>query len=90
MLNYVFSKTRDILTDYQKDNQAIINEVVLTGGAAILSGVDMLASEALNLDVRRADPFGKLDTPGNLEYTLKEIGPEFAVSIGAALRRLRQ
>lgn len=90
VLNYIFSKTHDIVVDYQKENAAVIEDGVLTGGAAILKGVDQIAEDVLDFKVRRADPFSKLETPDFLSDTLKQIGPEFAVSIGAALRRLQE
>ena len=37
-----------------------------------------------------ADPFGKLETPAFLADEFAEAGPEFAVAIGAALRRLSE
>jgi len=35
-----------------------------------------------------ADPFSKVSAPAFLENILKETGPEFAVAIGLALRKL--
>lgn len=90
ILNYIFSKTKDIVVDYQKNNGAVIEDVVLTGGGSIFGGIDKIATEMLGINARRADPFSKLDTPHFLDKTLKQIGPEFAVSIGAALRRLQE
>lgn len=90
VLNYVFSKTSDILVDYQKENAAVIEEAVLTGGGAVMRGIDTVAGKVLNVEVRQADPFSKLQTPEVLSPTLKQIGPEFAVAIGAALRRLQE
>lgn len=90
ILNYIFSKTNDIVVDYQKNNAAVVEEVVLTGGGSIFIGIDKIAENVLNIKARRADPFSKLETPHFLSGTLKQIGPEFAVSIGAALRRLRE
>jgi Tfp pilus assembly PilM family ATPase len=63
---------------------------VLTGGGAIFSGIDTIAEEMLGIKTRQAHPFSKLKTPTFLDDTLRRIGPEFAVSIGAALRRLQE
>ncbi len=90
VLDHLFSRTREIVVDYQKKNNKVVNEAVLTGGGSILKGVEELASEELDAEVNRADPFSKLQTPKFLNETLTEIGPEFAVAIGAALRRLRE
>jgi|AntRauTorckE6833_2_1112554.scaffolds.fasta_scaffold01450_5 type IV pilus assembly protein PilM len=90
ILNYIFSKTNDIVVDYQKKNAAVVEEVVLTGGGSIFVGIDKIAEKMLNIKARRADPFSKLETPHFLSKTLKQIGPEFAVAIGTALRRLQE
>jgi len=90
VLDYVFSKTNDVVVDYQKQNAAVVKEAVLTGGGGVMSGIDSLANDVFGFDVRLADPFSKLETPDFLSDTLKRIGPEFTVSIGAALRRLQK
>lgn len=90
ILDHVFSRAREIVVDYQKENNKVVHEAVLTGGGSILEGVEKLASEELDADVRRANPFSKLQTPEFLDTTLEKIGPEFAVAIGGALRRLRE
>jgi len=90
VLDYVFSKTNDVVVDYQKNNAAVVKEAVLTGGGSVLAGIDTVANDVFGLDARLADPFSKLETPDFLADTLKRIGPEFAVSIGAALRRLQE
>lgn len=90
ILDHVFSRAKEIVSNYQEQNATVVDEVVLTGGGAVLSGIESVATEIIDIKSRRADPFSKLKTPKFLDSTLKDIGPEFAVSIGAALRRLRE
>ena len=74
--------------------EARINEpvsaVVFTGGGATLKGFRDFAGSKLAVETRIADPFGKTEAPAFLEGILKEIGPEFSVAIGLALRRLQE
>jgi Tfp pilus assembly PilM family ATPase len=37
-----------------------------------------------------ANPFLKTDSPVFLENVLKKVGPEFAVALGLALRKLQE
>jgi len=90
VLDHVFSRAEEIVSAYQEENATVVQEAVLTGGGAVLSGIEAVANDLIGVAVNRADPFGKLQSPDFLEQTLKDIGPEFAVAIGAALRRLRE
>jgi len=88
VLDHVFSRASEIIQNYQEDNQKVVKEAVLTGGGAVLSGVGKVANDIIGVEARRADPFAKLETPEFLADTLTDIGPEFAVAIGAAMRQL--
>ncbi len=90
VLDHVFSRAEEIIRNYQEENQTVVQEAVLTGGGAVLSGVDRVADEIIGIETRQADPFSKLQTPEFLSDTLADIGPEFAVAIGAAMRQLRE
>ena len=48
------------------------------------------AKSIFSLDVRIADPFAKTAAPAFMRPVLTEIGPEFAVSVGLALRKLEE
>jgi len=90
VLDHVFSRAQEIISAYQEEKATVVQEVVLTGGGAVLSGVEGVANDLIGIEVRRADPFAKLQSPDFLAETLKDIGPEFAVAIGAALRQLQE
>jgi hypothetical protein len=76
-----------MILNEEKSNMA---NALPSGGGSILVGIDTIAEKMLKIKTRRADPFSKLETPHFLDKTLKQIGPEFAVSIGVALRRLQK
>jgi len=89
-LDYIFYESNATLLNYQKKYQKNIGKVILTGGGVLLKGFVDLAKISFQTDVVYADPFGKLETPAFLAEEFKEAGPEFAVAIGAALRRLSE
>ena len=76
--------------NYQKRYNKNIERIVLTGGGAVLKGLLPFATERLEIDAELADPFSKIETPAFLEDVLKEIGPEFAVAVGLATRKLQE
>jgi len=73
----------------QRVNQPL-GGVVFAGGGASLKGFKEFAQGKIQNEVRIADPFSKTQAPAFLEAILKEAGPEFAVAVGLALRRLQE
>ena len=62
-----------------------VQEVVLSGGTALLPGLTHYLVEQLNIEVVLANPFQKC-TNNNLPQQLVAAAPRFASAIGAALR----
>ncbi|KND52151.1 MAG: Type IV pilus assembly protein PilM [Parcubacteria bacterium C7867-003] len=89
-LNYVFSEADRFILTYQKKYNKDVSKVVLVGGGSALKGVVPFAKEILETEVVAGDPFAKVVAPAFLEKVLKETGPEFAVAVGVALRRLQE
>ncbi len=89
-LDYIFYEANATLINYQKKYQKNVSKVVLTGGGVLLKGFTDLAKISFQADVKYADPFGKLETPAFLAQEFATAGPEFAVAIGAVLRRLSE
>ncbi|MEK7641885.1 MAG: type IV pilus assembly protein PilM [Patescibacteria group bacterium] len=89
-LDYVFYEANATLLNYQKKFGKNVSKVVLTGGGVLLKGFTDLAKISFQTDVVYADPFSKLETPAFLAEEFAQAGPEFAVAIGAALRRLSE
>ena len=89
-LNYIFSETDKVLRHYQTKYNKNIGKVIFTGGGAVIKELPVFASSCLKMDSEMADPFNKIRTPAFLDDVLKEIGPEFAVAVGLALRGLEK
>lgn len=85
-----FKEVLTVIKRYADEEKTTVEKVVLTGGGALLKGLDGYAKEMLGKPVVIADPFEKVAYPVFLEKTLKEAGPAFAVSVGVALRGLTQ
>jgi type IV pilus assembly protein PilM len=89
-LDYVLYEANRVLLGYQRKTGHNISKIILTGGGSLLKGFTELAGQSFQNEVVYARPFNKLETPAFLADQFKEAGPEFAVAIGVALRRLAE
>jgi len=87
-LDYIFAEANSVLLAFEKKYNKTISKTILVGGGAVLKGLAELAKNNFKTEVILADPFSKVSAPAFLENILKETGPEFAVAIGLALRKL--
>lgn len=87
-VEYIFAEAAKTMVKYQKENKRSINKMVLIGGGAMLKGILEVAREIVGVPVVIGLPFDKVEAPAFLNNVLKEAGPEFAVAVGLALRKL--
>ncbi|MDP2650116.1 MAG: pilus assembly protein PilM, partial [bacterium] len=87
-LGRIFSDVNRVLLSYEKKYGRNVARVVLAGGGGGLPGLVEYASEQVHVEVEKSKPFERIQTPAFLDEVLKEVGPEFAVAVGAALRRM--
>lgn len=87
-VEYIFAEAAKTMLNYQKEHQRSIDKIVLIGGGALLKGVLETAKAIVGVPVVLGLPFDKVEAPAFLNDVLKEAGPEFAVAIGLALRKL--
>ncbi len=88
-IDYIFSETNGIVLNYEKKYNRSINKVILTGGGALLRGVMDVAAANFKSEVTLGNPFVKVEAPAFLTPILESTGPEFAVAVGLALRKLQ-
>lgn len=89
-LDYIFYETNRVLLNYQKKYNKNVTKIILTGGGVLLKGFGEAAKTSFQTEIVYANPFSKLETPAFLAEQFKSAGPEFAVAIGVALRRLSE
>lgn len=89
-LDHIFSEVNTTILSFEKRYNKTISKVILVGGGSALKGLSDLAKNNFKTEVASADPFSKVSSPAFLESILKETGPEFAVAIGLALRKLME
>lgn len=84
----IFSEARRVLIQYEMEHKKSVTSIVLTGGGGITKELGSYAKNIFSIDVHVADPFAKTEAPAFIRHVLEEIGPEFAVAVGLALRKL--
>ena len=89
-LDYIFAEANRALLAYEKKYNRAVGKVYLVGGGSALKGLADVAKDSFKTEVVAGDPFGKLAAPAFLSQVLHETGPEFAVAIGIALRKLAE
>ncbi len=86
----IFSEAHRVLVQYETAHKKSIASIVLTGGGGVTKALGAYAKDRFSIDVRVADPFAKTEAPAFMRPVLAEIGPEFAVAVGLAMRKLEE
>lgn len=88
-IDYIFSEVNNMVLSYEKKYNKSISKVILSGGGALLKGLKESAADNFRAEIELGHPFSKVDAPPFLDKVLLTMGPEFAVAIGLALRKLQ-
>ena len=88
-IDYIFSETNNVLLGYEKRYDRTISKVIFTGGGSLLKGLPEVAANNFRAEIEVGHPFSKVNAPAFLGKVLETMGPEFAVALGLALRKLQ-
>lgn len=88
LLDLVLAEIKKISQNFYRFESREVQKVILGGGSALLPGLKEYFSQSLKKEVVIANPFPNIFYPPILEKTLKEMGPSYAIAVGAALRGL--
>jgi type IV pilus assembly protein PilM len=89
-LDHVFSEAKQVLLNFGTKYHKTVEKVYLVGGGSTMKDFDVLAERGLGVQVLLGDPFAKVEAPAFLNDLLRKNGPEFAVALGIALRKLQE
>lgn len=89
-VDYIFSEANRVLFFHRKQSNKNVDKIILIGGGCALKGWAEISAKNFKVDVIAGHPFSKVEAPAFLEEVLRETGPEFAVSVGVALRKLKE
>ena len=88
-IDYIFSETNDMLLKYEKRYDRTVSKVILSGGGSLLKGLKEMSSNNFKAEIETGHPFSKVGAPEFLNKVLSATGPEFAIALGLALRKLQ-
>lgn len=88
-VDYIFSETNNVLLGYDKKYGRTISKIIFTGGGSLLKGLKEVAADNFRAEIEMGKPFSKVGAPQFLDKVLETMGPEFAVALGLALRKLQ-
>lgn len=88
VLDFVFSEVNKFIVDFQRKNNRSVGKIVLTGGGSLLKGLPDFAIKRFAVEVELANPFSRMEHPVFLTNALADVGMNFAVAAGLALREL--
>ena len=85
----IMNEAMRFISNYESKHNIKISKVILVGGGSRLKGLGKLVSQGFkNKEVLFGNPFARVDTPAFLSATLKEIGQDFSVALGVAMKGL--
>lgn len=84
----IFAEARRVLLQFETAHRKPLSTIVLTGGGGVTKELGTYARKFFSIDVQVADPFARTEAPAFMRTVLQEIGPEFSVAVGLALRKL--
>src|SRR3989338_9423622 len=87
--DFIFSEANTVVLNFEKKYNKPVSKVILSGGGSMLKGLRDLAAIQFKSEVVLGDPFEKVGAPAFLGPVLREVGPEFSVALGLALRQLQ-
>jgi type IV pilus assembly protein PilM len=86
LIDEILNESERMINEYQLKTNRKIEKIILNGGSAQMGGLREYIETKLKIKTFIADPWSKIIYPMGLEKTLKEIGPQFSVAVGAAMR----
>lgn len=87
-IDYMLNDANNVVLAYEKKYNKNISKIILSGGGALTKGLFEKAKENFRAEVVYGNPFSKTEAPAFLNPVLEVSGPEFAASVGIALRQL--
>lgn len=88
IIDLILTEIKKVIENFYQSETKTVQKVILGGGTALLPGLKEYFEDDLKKEVKIANPFFDISYPPVLEKTLKEIGPSYAIAVGAALKGL--
>ena len=87
-VDYIIGETKNVIGAFERKYEKPVSKIILTGAGSLMPGFRETMAEAFRTEVDYGNPFDKVEVPAFVANVLAETGPEFAVALGLALRKL--
>ena len=89
-LDLIMGEAKRVLMSYYKKDEVagVVDGIVLSGGTASLNGLTKYFSDKLGIKTQVGNPFGRINCEKIPKDKLNELGPQFSVAAGLALKGL--
>lgn len=77
-----------IVRRFAQQHHVTMNRIILCGAGSLIKGLPDVARGGFDCAIVYSDSFSRLTTPPQLAPYLADAGPEFAVALGLALRKM--
>ena len=89
MLDVIISEAKRTKNNFESGYGEKVERVIISGGGANLIGVVPYFQEQFGLPTEKANPFGQISYPSELEPFVSELASEFTVAIGLGMKPLK-
>ena len=84
----IIGEIKKIFRDFYRTEGKEIDKIILSGGTALMPGLEEYFRDEFKKEVVKADPFSHINYPPILAATLKNIGPTYGIAVVLALKGL--
>ena len=89
LINLIVEEVDEIFNNFYRQEKKKVEKIIIAGGPALIPGLKEYFEESFNKkEIIIGNPFNNIFYPPILEDCLTEMGPSFAIALGAALRKL--
>ena len=84
----LFREILRLINSYNRTVSKKVEKIILSGGGANMLGLVDYVAKLSGLETVKANPFSKVVYPAFMQPILRDIGPNFSVAVGLALREI--
>lgn len=88
LIDSILAEVERTFQNFYQAEKKEVKKIILAGGSALIPGLREYFNSFFKKETEIIDPFANISYPPILEPVLKEIGPSYAIAVGAALRGL--
>lgn len=87
-IDAIIGEVEKLREKYESSNNTKLERLIISGGTALLPGIQDYIKKQISLPIIRANPFSKIEYAKDLEPIIRDIGPVLSVATGLGVRGL--